>query len=121
MEYLPPGRVQRIGDERFPRYVIRDGLGQYWACDRWSDKPSDAVLFYREIDAVKERNRCCLGGDTADTFTATIVVTVHAGRWSRKELVSHLRRHRTFCLGGPPGKEGLLLEILYNTLKKVKR
>jgi hypothetical protein len=121
MEYLPPGRVQRIGDKQFPRYVIRDGLGQYFARNHWSDNPSDAVLFYREIDAVKERNRCCLGGDTADTFTVMAILTVHAGRWSRKTLAALLKRHREFAIAGPAGKKGLLLEILYNTLKKVER
>ena len=67
MDYLPPGRVVKVGDQRFPRYAIRDGLGQYWAGDenRWRDKPSDAVLFGRQLDAVAERNRHCLG-DTAD-------------------------------------------------------
>ena len=61
MDYLPPGRVVKIGDERFPRFIIRDCLGQYWARDRWSDKPADAVLFCRELDAVEARNRHCLG------------------------------------------------------------
>ncbi len=119
MEYLPPGYVQRIGDERFRRFVIRDGLGQYWARDRWSDKPADAVLFYRELDAMEARNRYCLG-DEADTFTATVVVAVHARRWSVKELARHLKRHRKFFIGGPAEKEGLLLEIVSDTLKKVE-
>ena len=50
MDYLPPGRVVKVGDERFPRYLIRDGLGQYWARGQWSDKPADAVLFHQELD-----------------------------------------------------------------------
>ena len=56
----------------------------------------------------------------ADTFTATVVVTVHAGRWSTKELARHLKRHRKFFIGGPAGKEGLLLEIVPDTLRKVE-
>ena len=121
MDYLPPGRVQRVNDERFPRYVIRDCLGQFWAGEsRWSANPSDAILFCREIDATETRNRFCLGGDVADTFTATVVVTVHARRWSAKELARHLGRHRKFCIGGPVDKQGLLLEILPDTLKKVE-
>ena len=119
MDYLPPGYIQRIGDERFPRFVIRDGLGQYFARDRWSDKPADAVLFYRELDAVKARNCHCLGGDEADTFTVSVVVAVHARRWSAEELARFLERHREFYIGGPAGKEGLLLEIVPDTLKKV--
>lgn len=31
LDYMPPGRVQKIGDERFPRFIIRDALGQYFA------------------------------------------------------------------------------------------
>ena len=120
MDYMPPGRVVRICDERFPRFVIRDGLGQFWARDHWSDKPSEAVLFYHEIAATEERNRCCLGGGVADTFTANVVVTVHARRWSERELAAHLRRHRKFFIGGPHDKEGLLMEILPDTLKRIE-
>jgi hypothetical protein len=120
MGYLPPGYVQRIGDERFPRFVIRDGLGQYWARDHWSDKPAEAVLFCHEIDAMKARNRYCLDGDEADVYAATIMVTVHPRRWSAKELVRFLKRHRQFFIGGPAWKEGILLEIVPDTLKKVE-
>jgi hypothetical protein len=67
---------------------------------------------------MEARNRYCLG-DEADTFTATVVVTVHARRWSAEELARFLKRHRTFAIGGPAGKEGLLLEIVPDTLKKV--
>ena len=49
----------------------------------------------------------------------TVVVTVHARRWSAEELARHLKRHREFFIGGPAGKEGLLLEIVPDTLKKV--
>ena len=118
MDYLPPGYIQRIGHERFPRFIIRDGLGQYFARDRWSDKPGDAVLFYRELDAVKVRNCHCLGTDEADVYTAMVVVTVQARRWSKQELARFLKRHREFHIGGPTGKEGLLLEIVPDTLKK---
>jgi hypothetical protein len=120
MDYLPPGRVVRVGDHRWKRFVIRDCLDQFWAGEgRWSKEPSDALLFNREIDAAKQKNRFCLG-DTADTFTATIVITVHPKCWSRKALVAFLKRHREFCIGGPPGKDGLLLEIVPDTLRKAK-
>ncbi len=120
MDYLPPGRVMRVGDKPFPRFVIRDCLDQFWAGEgRWSKEPSEALLFCRELDATKQKNRHCLG-DTADTFTATIVVTAHPGRWSRKALVAFLKRHREFCIGGPADKGGLLLEIVPDTLRKAK-
>ncbi len=122
MDYLPPGYIQCIGSRRFPRFVIRDGLGQYWtgAERRWSDKPADAILFCREIDAMEERNRCCLGGDVADTYALTMLVTVHARRWSTKELARYLKRHRKLYLKGLAGKEGILLEIVPDTLRKVE-
>jgi hypothetical protein len=120
MDYLPPGRVVRVCDPRWQRYIIRDSLGQYWAGGHWSHIPTDAVLFCREIDAMEVRNRHCLGGDTADTFTATVVLTVHAGRWSEEALVAHLKRHQKFCVGGPPAKGGLLLEILPGTLRRTE-
>ena len=120
MDYLPPGRVVRVGDHRWKRFVIRDCLDQFWAGEgRWTDKPSEAVLFCRELDATKQKNRHCLG-DTADTFTATVVVAVHPGRWSARELARHLKRHKEFCIGGPASKGGLLLEIVPDTLRKVK-
>lgn len=65
-----------------------------------------------------KRNRYCLG-DEADTFSVSVVLAVHAGRWSAEELARHLEQHRKFFIGGPAGKEGLLLEIVPGTLKKV--
>ena len=120
MDYLPPGRVVRVGDRRWRRFVIRDCLDRFWAGQgRWSDNPSGRSWFCREIDATKQRSRYCLG-DTADTFTATVVVTVHPKCWSRKALVAFLKRHREFCIGGPAGMKGLLLEIVPDTLRKTK-
>ena len=122
MDYVPPGRVQRFGGRRFPRYVIRDSLGQYWAGEerRWSDNPSDSVLFCRELDAMLERNRCCLGDGKTDSFKVTVVLVVHGNRWTTKQLARHLKRHRRLAIGGPAGKGGLLLEIMPSTLKKVR-
>jgi len=120
VDYLPPGRVVRVCDPRWSRWVIRDGLGKYWTGDRWSNRSGEALLFCRETDAIEARNRHCLGGDTADTFTATVVVTVHANCWSAEELATHLKRHRKFCAGGPPGKGGLLLELLPGTLRRTE-
>jgi hypothetical protein len=121
MDYLPPGRVVRVGDGRFPRWVVKDAENRYWAGEgQWSDEPSEALLFCREIEAAKQKNRHCLGGDDADTFTVRVVVTVHPGRWSEKELARFLSRHREFFRGGPPGKEGLLLEIVPDTLRRAK-
>jgi hypothetical protein len=121
MDYMPPGRVVKVGDRRWRRYRITDGCGQYWAGDdRWIDKPAEAVLFCRQTDALAVCNRHCLGGYAADTYQVSVVLTVTAGRWTRKELLRRLERHRLFCASGPPGKDGLLLEMLPKTLRKVK-
>ena len=41
MDYLPPGRVVKVGDKRFPRWVVKDAENRYWAGEgRWSDEPS---------------------------------------------------------------------------------
>ena len=102
-------------------YFIRDCLDRFWAGEgRWSDKPSEAMLFCRETRRGEAKNRYCLGDDKADTFTVRVVVTVHAATLVEEELASFLGRHREFFIGGPPGKEGLLLEIVPDTLRKVE-
>ena len=82
--------------------------------------PSEAVLFHTEVAAMEERNRFCLGGDVAETYAVSVLVTVHPGRWSDEELARFLKRHREFCSGRPRRERGILLEILPDTLRKVK-
>ncbi len=120
MDYLPPGNIVKIGDPRWRRWAIQDGTAQWWCGKqrRWRDNPSEAVLFCREMDAIEARNRCCLG-DAGDTFAVTVSIVTYAGRWSRKALAAFLKRHKEFFVKGPAGKEGMLLEILPRTLRKV--
>lgn len=121
MDFMPDGYVEQIGDEK---YVIRDGVGQWWAGieRRWRAKPSEAILFDTEMEALEERNRYCLG-DEADALQVEIVavLTVYARCWSLTALAHHLEQHRKFYISGPPGKEGVLLELLPDTLKKVEK
>jgi hypothetical protein len=49
-----------------------------------------------------------------------MLVTVHARRWSPKELARYLKRHRKLYLKGPAKNEGILLEIVPDTLRKVE-
>ncbi len=121
MDYLPPGFIVKVGDPRWRRWAIQDGTAQWWCGEqrRWRDNPSDALLFCTEMDATAERNRHCLG-DAGDTFAVTVSIVTYAGRWSRKALAVFLKRHREFFVKGPAGKEGMLLEILPRTLRKVK-
>ncbi len=121
MDYFPPGRVVSVGDPRWKRWIIKDAENRYWTGrGQWSDEPSEALLFHREIDAAKLKNRHCLGGGDADTFTVRVVITAHPGRWSRRQLARFLDHHREFFIGGPPGKQGLLLEIVPDTLRRAK-
>ncbi len=121
MKHMPPVRVRRIGDPRWHRYVIRDSEGRYWAGGtKWTRKRAGATLFASRIAAIAAQNRCCLDGDAAETFVAKVVMSVHAGRWSAEELVAHLQRHKQFCVGGPAGKGGILLEIVPEETKKVE-
>ena len=65
MDYLPPGFVVKVGDPRWRRWAIRDGTAQWWAGERrrWSDKPAEAVLFCREIDAIEATGTATALGD----------------------------------------------------------
>ncbi len=120
MDFMPDGFIERTDNEK---YVIRDGVGQWWAGKerRWRGKASEAMLFDTEMEAMEERNRYCLG-DEADVlrFEIVAVLTVYARRWSLTQLVSHLEQHRKLYISGPPGKEGVLLELLPDTLKMVE-
>ena len=121
MDFMPPSRVVKVSDPRWSRFVIRDSIGQYWANERWSDNPSDAVLFHRETDAIEARNRLGFSGDAADTFVTTIVLSTHHGEWTAEELTAYLQRHRRSFMKGPTGKKGILLEIVPDGVKKMER
>jgi len=119
MDEMPPSYVEKVGDGAFPRYVIRDRSGRYWARDRWSDNPSEAVLFCREIEAIEAKNRYCLDGHERDTFVSTAVVCVRASQWTAEELSAWLKQHGRFFLPGPRGNKGMTIAILPSAVKKV--
>ena len=121
MDFMPSSRVVRVSDARWSRFLIRDAHGQYFAQNHWSNSPSDAVLFHREVDAIEARNRLGFTGDAADTFMATIVLTVHQDKWTVEELVAYMKRHRQSSLRGAVGKRGILLEILPDGIRKVEQ
>ena len=122
MDFMPDGFIEKTGNEK---YVIRDGVGQWWAGSerRWQATPSEAMLFDTEMAALEERNRYCLGDDAdALRFEIVAVLTVYARCWSLTELAHHLVQHRKFYISGrPTGKEGVLFELLPDTLKKVEQ
>ena len=121
MDFMPDGYVEKTGDEK---YAVRDGVGQWWAGAerRWQAEPTEAMLFDTEMAALEERNRYCLG-DEADAlrFEIVAVLTVYARRWSLTQLARHLEQHGKLYISGPPGKEGVLLELLPDSLTKVEQ
>jgi hypothetical protein len=120
MDCMFPVFVRRIGDN-WVRYVLKDAIGQIWTGKGWGSKLSEALLFHSELDAIETRNRLDFNGDDeADTFITQVVLTVHRGKWTMDELIAHMRRHRSSYLNGPPGKGGILLEILPTELRKVE-
>ena len=84
------------------RYPILAGAGSSYGtasgntglANGGATNPSEAVLFHRETDAIEARNRLGLGGDAADTFITTIVLSTHQGEWTAEELTAYLQRHR---------------------------
>jgi hypothetical protein len=122
MDFMPPGYIVRVGDERFPRYAIRDGVGQWWAGEerRWRPNPSEAVLFHVEATAAEERARHCLGDDPVGAFSVMVMVSCAPRRWSMKQVLRFLRRHWRFFTCTPDGKRGLLLEVVPDRLRKIE-
>lgn len=120
MDFMPDGFIEKTGD----KYAVRDGVGQWWAGkeQRWQATPSEAMLFATEMEALEERNRYCLG-DEADAlqFEIVAVLTVYVRRWSLTQLAHHLEQHRKLYISGPPGKEGVLIELLPESLTKVEK
>ena len=74
MDYLPPGHIRGIGDKRFPRFLIKRWLGQYLVRRgaRWRTSHARRCCFVHGDRRNGARNRHCLGGDAADTFTVTV-------------------------------------------------
>ena len=121
MDYMPPAYIQRIGDPRWARYVVKDGVGQYFTGSGWSDNPSQAVLFYSEADALAARIRHCSAGDfVRDTFVAGIVVVVASDQWTTEELVEHLKRYGKFTLRKSREQRGVVVEFVWDDLRRVE-
>ena len=118
---MPPTYVQKVCDARWSRFVIRDGLGQFWTGSGWSDNPSQAVLYCSEGDALAARIcHCSTGEQVRDTFTATIIVVVASAQWTTEELVEHLKRYGKFVLRKSSEARGVVVEVVWDDLHKVE-
>ena len=88
MNFTPPASVRRVGDPRWRRFLIRDGGGNYWTGQGWSDAPANALLFIRESDAM--RVGLGLHEEGMATYRATITVSVGQGEWTLEDLRKYM-------------------------------
>jgi hypothetical protein len=118
MEFMPPAYVEKVGT-RFPRFVMRDGAGQYFTLDgQWSENPGEAALFYSEADAISEMNRYAGGEHVRDTFTLKLVVTTDRDAWTADELAKHLAYFGEFHVRKNDESRGVVIEVRWNDLRK---
>ncbi len=96
MDFIPPVSIRRISDPRFPRFVLRDGSGNYGTGTAWSHNPSEARLYLRESEAMRAGLDVHKKDGATEMFTATIAVTVTKDAWTMEELVAYLKRWGRF-------------------------
>ena len=108
MEFMPPVHVQKIGTPQFPRFVMRDGIGQFWTGTSWSENPREAELYYTKADAVAAENRYADGEHhVRDTYTLKLVIVTDRDAWTRGRTghASHALR-RVSCRKEPRTTRG---------------
>ena len=121
-DHMAPVRVQQVGERQLARFLLRDGIGQYFTGSSWSDEPGEAALYYRAADAVEARNRFYVEGDhDQDTFTATIIVRAVQGDWTAEELAHHLRQWGKFIVRPSGEQRGVVVEIEWDGLNREER
>lgn len=120
MEFLPPPCIMRVSaDSRWQRFVITGVDGRYWSGSRWTSRLAEASLYFTKVDAVTDRNRCCLDGG-GDTYTATVTVTIYRDRWTPEKLAAYLGRCGNFVLEHPLPAKAVFIEVV-GGLNKVER
>ncbi|MGO9108908.1 MAG: hypothetical protein ACLP9L_06710 [Thermoguttaceae bacterium] len=117
--FTPPAYVEKVGTQ-FPRFICRDGAGQYFTIDgRWVEKFSEGgALFYSEATALAMMNRYSDGEHVRDTFTLQVVVTTDKDSWSIEELVKHLTQFGGFHFEKNNEPRGVIVEVRWNDLRK---
>ena len=120
-DHMAPVRVQQVGVPGVTRYVLRDGLGQYFTGSGWAGEPSQAALYYRAAEAIEARNRHYLdGGQPEDLFTATVRVRAVKGDWTPDELAAHLQHWGKFIVRPSGEQRGIVVEIEWGGLTKAE-
>lgn len=121
-DHMVPVRVQQVGERRFARFVLRDGIGQFFTGSGWADEPGQAALYYRTVDALEARNRFYLeGGQPEDVFTATIRVRAVRGDWTPGDLTAYLQEWGKFLVRPSSEQRGIVVEIEWDDLTKAEK
>lgn len=121
MEFMPPVHVQKIGTPEFPRFVMRDGIGQYWTGTSWSDNPGEAALYYSKADAVTAEHRYADGEHhVRDTYTLQLVVVTDRDAWTDEELTRHLTLFGGFHLEPSQEQRSIVIEVHWDDLRKTE-
>ena len=120
MEYMPPAYGEKIGTQ-FPRFVMRDGAGQYLTpSGHWSENLSEAALFYSEADAIAAKNRYEDGEHVRDTYTLKLVVITDRDAWTVEELVTHLTYFSELHVRTNNEPRGVVIEVHWDDLRKTE-
>jgi hypothetical protein len=120
MNFSPPAYAQRIGDQRFPRFVGRDGSGQYWTGNGWSENPSEAALYCSEAGFVADWSRYSGGEHARDTYTVQVVIITDRDAWTAEGLATHLAQFGGFHLERNREPRGVVIEVHWNDLHKTQ-
>ena len=121
MDHIPPTYVQKIGMLQFPRYVMRDGAGQYLTpSGHWSENPSEAALYYCEADAIADERRFVDGEHVRDSFTLKVAFITDRDAWTREQLVQHLTRFCAVVIERNQERRGVVAEVHWDDLRKVE-
>ena len=120
MFFTPPSYVEQIGDSRFPRFVVRDGIGQYWTGADWSSMPRAASLYRSQAEAIADVSRYSDDIRSRDTYTLSVVVTTDRDSWSLDELVRHLTYFGAFHVQKNDDPRGVVIEVHWRDLRKTE-
>lgn len=117
-------RPRLVGDDRHPRFVIRDGrriVDHYWTGSKWSRKLRDARLFHDPDDVTRTvarlTRRHLRRHEAKRLYLLTLIVRVHAVESvSRSHIERYLQHalvigldHKRFGTGPTPDS---LVEII---------
>ena len=120
-DFFPPAFTEKIGDEPFARIVFRDAIGQFFdGKGGWTANLREAAVYCRECDAIAAQNRYSNGEPVRDAYVATLVLTTEKDAFSPEDLMKRLKRKRRFMLPGKHETQGILVELIWEDLRKVE-